>query len=308
MRWGRKRTGPQRWPSLAASTACSASRLAPRVVSAVSLHPGEVVRRRLVDPALIDAGEDDAGAARVDEVAKRLACDSRREHAPCRERWPARTAPTARRCRGARRHGSPHRRSAQAATTGVAVRRCRRGRLQRRVLRVLDTAAAEAADVIAARATSCSTMWRPRNPPPPVTSTFQRGPVLHWAAFSGNQALVRLLLERGADPRRLDGVRIARRTACSGSGMRSNGRFDRVLSRIFAGDPSPARERDTSWGPPLNAAAGKGLDDHVQILLKYGADPLETTRRGEPRSSVLAPRWTPSARARVVAMLEPAPP
>ena len=38
----------------------------------------------------------------------------------------------------------------------------------------------------------------------PAFEGYARPPALHWAAFSGNHALVQLLLERGADPQRVD--------------------------------------------------------------------------------------------------------
>ncbi len=66
----------------------------------------------------------------------------------------------------------------------------------------------------------------------------------------------------------------------------------RVLSRILAGDPSLARERERAGGRP-NAAAGKGLDDHVQTCSNTGPIRSKRTRPGELRSSVRAPRWTP---------------
>ncbi len=132
---------------------------------------------------------------------------------------------------------------------------------------------------------------------------FNRAPVLHWAAYSGNQALLRLLLERGADPHAVDGAYratyrvFAVRIAIEWS-------VHKVLLRVLSGDPALSRERDVAWGPPLHAAAAQGLDDHVQTLLEYGADPLEVDASGRSALDCARAAADAAARARVLSMLE----
>jgi ankyrin repeat protein len=124
---------------------------------------------------------------------------------------------------------------------------------------------------------------------------YVHAPALHWAGFAGNHALVELLLARGANPRQVDGQykceyrEFAVRNPIEWS-------FLRALKNAIGGDPSLVNERGDSWGPPLHAAAAKGLVDHVAFLLDAGADAnaldyagrtaLECAALGEDRDAV----------------------
>jgi ankyrin repeat protein len=106
---------------------------------------------------------------------------------------------------------------------------------------------------------------------PSSNDGYVHASALHWAAFAGNRALVDLLLERGANPKRVDAQykceyrEFAVRNPIEWS-------FLRALKNAIAGDPSLVNERSPTWGPPLHAAAAKGLVDHVAFLLDAGAD------------------------------------
>ncbi len=132
---------------------------------------------------------------------------------------------------------------------------------------------------------------------------FNRTPALHWAAFSGNPALVQLLLEHGADSAQRDGTYqcgyrlFAVRNPIEWAWLAA-------LERALSGDPTLANEHDASWGPPLHAAAEKGLDEHVQALLERGADPQARDAAGQSALDRAQHAENPKARARVVAVLE----
>jgi len=139
----------------------------------------------------------------------------------------------------------------------------------------------------------------------PTFEGFARAPALHWAAFSGNHALVLLLLERGADPEQRDGT-----YSCTYRqfGVRNpiEWRWLGALERALAGDPSLANECDANWGPPLHAAAAMGLDEHVHALLVAGADPRLLDHAGRTVLDCARSATKPEAAARVLAMLESA--
>jgi ankyrin repeat protein len=137
----------------------------------------------------------------------------------------------------------------------------------------------------------------------PAFEGFARAPSLHWAAFSGNHALVLLLLERGADPTQRDGT-----YSCTFRqfGVRNpiEWHWLSALERALTGDPSLANEYDAVWGPPLHAAASKGLDEFVHVLLDAGADPRALDHAGHTALECARSATNPEARARIVAMLE----
>ncbi len=139
----------------------------------------------------------------------------------------------------------------------------------------------------------------------PSFEGFNRTPALHWAAFSGNSAVVALLLAHGADPEQRDGTyhcryrQFAVRNAVEWSWLSA-------LQRALAGDATLANEHDASWGPPLHVAAERGLDDHVEALLVSGANPNALDASGQSALERAQRAENASARARVVSLLEAA--
>jgi ankyrin repeat protein len=105
----------------------------------------------------------------------------------------------------------------------------------------------------------------------PSFAGYAVAPALHWAAFSGHHDVVELLLARGADAEQIDG-----RFRCKYRQFAVRGPIEdpwlAALKRALAGDPSLVHERDATWGPPLHAAAARGLVEHVRLLLESGAD------------------------------------
>ena len=137
----------------------------------------------------------------------------------------------------------------------------------------------------------------------PAFEGFARAPALHWAACSGNPALVLLLLERGADPEQRDGT-----YSCTYRQFAVRNPIEwgwlSALQRALSGDRSLANEHDASWGPPLHAAAAKGLDGHVHALLAAGADPRALDHTGQSALDCARSAAKPAASERIVAMLE----
>lgn len=138
----------------------------------------------------------------------------------------------------------------------------------------------------------------------PRFEAYQRAPALHWAASSGNRALVELLLARGADPDQVDGherkyLQFAIRNPIEWC-------WDRGLKNALAIDQTLLEARDANWGPPLHEAASRGHDELVEILLKAGANPRG--RDHADRSALECAKLAePNERAtRVTALLEAA--
>jgi len=134
---------------------------------------------------------------------------------------------------------------------------------------------------------------------------FDGAPALHWAAFGGNTALVTLLLERGADPKQGGGQydspyrEFAVRTPILWSWLAA-------LKRAVAGDPSLIHERSASFGPPLHAAAEKGLDEYVAFLLESGADVHAVDHAGRTAIECAKLAENADAAARVILLVEAA--
>ncbi len=138
----------------------------------------------------------------------------------------------------------------------------------------------------------------------PAFEGYVRAPSLHWAAASGNRALVELLLERGANPDQKDGRQRSYRQFAIRQPIEWS--WAKGVKNALTIDPSLLEERDATWGPPLHAAAAQGLDEHVEILLEAGADPLGLDHAG--RTALECAKLAPQsdAASRVVALLEAA--
>lgn len=139
----------------------------------------------------------------------------------------------------------------------------------------------------------------------PGLEGFFAAPALHWAAFSGNAALVQLLLAHGANPEQPGGPwrckyrQFAVRTPIEWSWLRA-------LQNAVGGDPSLVHERDATWGPPLHAAAAKGLDEYVRLLIDCGADVHALDASGRTALDCAKLADDSEARARVSAVIEAA--
>jgi ankyrin repeat protein len=124
------------------------------------------------------------------------------------------------------------------------------------------------------------------------------GTPLHWAAAKGQEAIVSLLLARGADASAINRqgetpLRVAQRThqtsvvallkpvdADITSAARSGDLV--AVQEIVARDASLVNRRDATFGAtPLHWAAIKGHAEVVTYLLSVGADPTATNSAGE---------------------------
>ncbi|HEY4103823.1 MAG TPA: ankyrin repeat domain-containing protein [Polyangiaceae bacterium] len=137
----------------------------------------------------------------------------------------------------------------------------------------------------------------------PSFEAYSVAPSLHWAAFSGNRALVELLLDRGADPKQTDGKyhadyrEFAVRNPIDWAWLEA-------LTRAVTGDPTLLGERRAHWGPPLHAAAEKGLVRHVRWLIERGADRTARDHAGRTVEACAALAEDPEARDQVLAALK----
>lgn len=131
---------------------------------------------------------------------------------------------------------------------------------------------------------------------------------LHWAALRGHQAIVALLIERGADvsvknndgetalqvaerAKRDDVVRLLRSAAPAGAGSfaASGGIFEAVklgdveaVRRLLEESPTLVNRGDTGFGAtPLHWAALRGHEDVARLLLDKGADVNVRNNDGE---------------------------
>jgi ankyrin repeat protein len=106
------------------------------------------------------------------------------------------------------------------------------------------------------------------------TREFEPGSVpLHYACEQGNEEMVRLLLEHGADPSMADN------RGCASLHLVSSPKIAELLLEAGADPNADCTLRnfnDTfSWyfvGTPLHVAARRGATDMLRILHKYGAD------------------------------------
>ncbi len=137
----------------------------------------------------------------------------------------------------------------------------------------------------------------------PSFEAYDAAPALHWAAFSGDRALVELLLAHGANPKQLDGhlhadYRVfAIRKPIEWAWLAP-------LRRVLAADPTLVHERREQWGPPLHAAAEKGLVEHARQLLAQGAEVRVRDHAGRSFEECVARVEDSEARAQLLALIE----
>jgi ankyrin repeat protein len=61
---------------------------------------------------------------------------------------------------------------------------------------------------------------------------------------------------------------------------------------------------DDTWGPPLHAAAARGLVEHVQVLLKAGADARALDHAGRTALECVAMTENREAAEKIRALLQ----
>jgi ankyrin repeat protein len=104
---------------------------------------------------------------------------------------------------------------------------------------------------------------------------------LHLAAYFGQEAMARILLDRGADPDAVSRNPMALRPLHSASVSRSLGIVRELVSR---GATINARQHG-GW-TPLHAAAFNGDLPMAEYLIAHGADPRQTSDDGKTALAV----------------------
>ena len=102
---------------------------------------------------------------------------------------------------------------------------------------------------------------------------------LHLAAFFGQTAAVRFLLERGAQ------VDASGAGWMTGTALHSaaSGRHADVIALLLGAGADPNARQSGGW-TPLHAATANGDEPSVRLLLDAGADPAATNDDGQPAS------------------------
>ncbi|KAJ9644081.1 hypothetical protein H2199_003949 [Coniosporium tulheliwenetii] len=116
---------------------------------------------------------------------------------------------------------------------------------------------------------------RPKDPKLDVNKKDSRGrTALHWAARSGKEAVVRLLVEKGADPRAKDkhGWTALHQAARSGK---------EAVVRLLLENGADLHAKDKHGETVLHWAVFGGEEAVVRLLVENGADPRAKTEYGE---------------------------
>jgi ankyrin repeat protein len=99
--------------------------------------------------------------------------------------------------------------------------------------------------------------------------------LLHDAALKGHLPLVKLLLEKGADPKRRNG---AGATPLHDAALAGHA----VVARLLPERGAPLNDRETETGAtPLHLAASWGRTAVVEALMEMGADPGVPNKAGQ---------------------------
>ncbi len=106
---------------------------------------------------------------------------------------------------------------------------------------------------------------------------------LHFAAFFGQEAVARLLLDSGADPAAVAHNLMRVQPLHSAAATRQLGIVRLLLER---GTPANARQQ-AGW-TALHAAAQNGDREMAEVLLSFGADPVQTNDDGRTAASLAA--------------------
>ncbi|TNN60774.1 Ankyrin repeat and SOCS box protein 16 [Liparis tanakae] len=122
---------------------------------------------------------------------------------------------------------------------------------------------------------------------------------LHDACVGGHAVCVRLLLSHGADPEGAAADGSAPLHLCT-----SVQSFQCAELLIAAGADVCVRKRESRL-TPLHVAARRGLEAHVELLLRHGADVLATNQEGEtPLNAACSAAERPSEAGRYLRVVE----
>lgn len=133
--------------------------------------------------------------------------------------------------------------------------------------------------------------------------SFDGGTLLHFAAFFGHEAAVRLLLERGADVHarsRNAMCNLPLHAALAGPLSPSG-----VRALLEAGSPPDAKQQ--AGYTALHAAAMNGSGERVDLLLAFGADPAVAADDGRTAADFARERGHAELADRLAALASGAP-
>jgi uncharacterized protein len=104
---------------------------------------------------------------------------------------------------------------------------------------------------------------------------------LHFAAFFGQEAIARLLLDRGADATAVARNLMRVQALHSAAATRQLG-----IVRLLLEHGTPVDARQQGGWTALHAAAQNGDREMVDVLLKFGADPAQGNDDGKTAASL----------------------